>query len=183
MHVAAVPVRSLDVNAAARNHADDVDQSNGGPRLAAFAHNTQDDFGVEPMENPAADAPDLPDTDPSAEGESSRSKEHAGGTSRAGAMARQIERHATPLLIGAGLGAIATLAVVSVRSKRGRAARTLFTRSEPTLLAIVLQAAVLAFGRTVSRHAVTAAVEKFVTRAMVGPARQSRPAQGTPAAI
>jgi hypothetical protein len=70
----------------------------------------------------------------------------------------RIKQNATPLLIGAGIGAAAALAIGALGAKK-RPNFSLFPVSKATLFGNLAKIAIIAVGRTVLRHAFARAVE------------------------
>jgi hypothetical protein len=83
---------------------------------------------------------------------------------RAAAIA-WVKKDARPLLIGAGLGAAAALAVVAARAKQ-RPTVALFASPNSTFLSAAVKVAVLVIGRTIARRGLANVVTRAVGQAV-----------------
>ncbi len=75
----------------------------------------------------------------------------------------RIKENATPLLIGAGIGAAAALTIAALTSKK-QPSFTLFPVSKATLVGNLAKIAIIAVGRTALRRAFSHAVEKAASQ-------------------
>ncbi len=76
----------------------------------------------------------------------------------------RLEQNAKPFLIGAGVGAAVTAAVVVLTSKKPAPSFTLFAEPKSKAFAGVAKIALVAIGRTLLRRALAHAAEKVATQ-------------------
>jgi hypothetical protein len=78
----------------------------------------------------------------------------------------QAKKHASPLLIGAGIGATVALSVVALRSREKPATLALFASPNSTFLSAIVKTAAFAIGKSAAKGSLAGLVARVVGKAM-----------------
>jgi hypothetical protein len=78
----------------------------------------------------------------------------------------QAKKHASPLLIGAGIGATVALSVVALRSREKPATLALFASPNSTFFSAIVKTAAFAIGKSAAKGSLAGLVARVVGKAM-----------------